>query len=159
MVTSTSTLPHWDMSVVYPGLESVEFEQGFQAVVASIDGLAVLFEEHRVGRREPGPLDERTVRAVDSVIERYNAVLDEVRTLGSYINSFVATNSRDNLAQARFSEFQKETVRLSQLGTRFTAWIGSLDVGKLVKRSAVAKEHAFALRQAARRAEHLMSPP
>jgi pepF/M3 family oligoendopeptidase len=147
------------MMVVYPGLDSPEFEQGFQSAVESIDGLVDLFDRHQVGRREPAPLDDETVRAVEEVIGRYNAVLDEVRTLGAYINSFVATNSRDNLAQAKLSEFQRQTVRLSQLGTRFTAWIGSLDVEGLIERSQVARDHAFALRQAKRRAEHLMSPP
>ena len=34
-------------------------------------------------------------------------------------------------AQARLSEFQQAAVRLSQLATRFTAWIGSLDVDAL----------------------------
>src|SRR5919201_2836358 len=159
MTSTTSALPHWDMTVVYPGLESPEFERGFQAAVGSIDGLAELFERYRVGRREPAPLDDETVRAVEEVIGRYNAVLDETRTLGAYINSFVATNSRDNLAQAKLSEFQRQTVRLSQLGTRFTAWIGSLDLEGLIERSQVARDHAFTLRQAKRRAEHLMSPP
>jgi oligoendopeptidase F len=159
MATTTSALPRWDMTVIYPGLESPEFERGFQSGVGGIDGLVELFDRYHVGRQEPAPLDDQTVAAVESVIERYNAVLDETRTLGAYIRSFVATNSRDNLAQARLSEFQKQMVRLSQLGTRFTAWIGSLDVEGLIARSQVAKDHAFALRQAKRRAEHLMSPP
>src|SRR5438874_6166313 len=155
MTSTTSALPHWDMTVVYPGLESPEFERGFQSAVGSIDGLAELFDRYQVGRREPAPLNDETVRAVEEVIARYNAVLDETRTLGSYINSFVATNSRDNLAQAKLSELQQHTVKLSQLGTRFTAWIGSLDVEGLITRSQAANDHVFALRQAKLRSEHL----
>ena len=30
MSNSENTLPHWDMSVVYPGLASAEFEAGFR---------------------------------------------------------------------------------------------------------------------------------
>src|SRR3954468_544168 len=158
MVTTAIALPHWDMAVIYPGLDSPEFAAGFSRAVEGINGLAALFDSVGVGRGEPGALDEGTVSAVERVIEQYNAVLDETRTLGSYISSFVSTDSRNNLAQAKFSEFQRQTVRLSQLGTRFTAWIGSLDVEALIERSPVAKEHAFALRQTKRRAEHLMSP-
>jgi pepF/M3 family oligoendopeptidase len=47
---------------------------------------------------------------------------------------------------------------LSQLGTRFTAWIGSLDVEALIAQSALARDHAYALQRAKREASHLMSP-
>src|SRR5436190_4204700 len=156
MVSATQTLPHWDMTVVYPSLQSREFEQGFRSVVEAINDLSKLFDARQVGRREPAPLDDKTVQAFEDVIGRYNAVLEEVRTLGSYIQSFVTTNSRDDLAQAKMSELQQHTVKLSQLGTRFTAWIGSLDVEGLIERSQAASDHAFTLRQAKLRSEHLM---
>src|SRR5437773_1763161 len=133
-MSTTQALPHWDMAVVYPGLDSPEFEEGFSAVVKDIDDLVALFDRFGVGQREHEPLDAETARAFDTVIERYNAVLDETQTLNAYIQSFFATNSRDNLAQAKLSELQQHTVRLSQLGTRFTAWIGSLDVDELIAR-------------------------
>ena len=42
-------------------------------------------------------------------------------------------------------------MQLSQLDTRFTAWIGSLDVEALIERSAVARDHAFMLRNTERK--------
>lgn len=39
-VGSTSRLPHWDMGVVYPGLESDEFAEGFSRVIQEIHDLA-----------------------------------------------------------------------------------------------------------------------
>ncbi len=151
-------LPRWDMSVVYPGLDSPEFEGAFQQVVADIGALAELFDAHGVGQREAAPLDESTVHAFETVVARYNAVLEAAGTLSAYIHAFVSTDSRDQVAQARRSEFQQHAVRLAQLGTRFTAWIGSLDVEALIARSAVAREHAYTLRRARERAAHLMSP-
>ena len=47
-MTTTTSLPHWDMSVVYPGMESPEFEQGFAAVVRDIANLAALFDTYAV---------------------------------------------------------------------------------------------------------------
>jgi len=70
----------------------------------------------------------------------------------------VTTNTFDTLAQAKMSELQQSSVILSQLGTRFTAWIGSLDVEALIKRSGSAQTHAFMLRKAKLRAVHLMAP-
>jgi pepF/M3 family oligoendopeptidase len=156
-MTSTS-LPHWDMTAVYPGLESPEFVAGFGASLQSIDGLAALFDQHGIAQREAAPLDEATVAAAERAIERYNVVLKDIYTLAAYIRSFITTNSRDELAQARWSELQQRLVKLSLLGTRFTAWLGSLDVEALIARSGVARDHAYALRKARARAGHLMAP-
>jgi pepF/M3 family oligoendopeptidase len=157
-VSETATLPHWDMSVVYPGLDAPEFEAGYAEVAASIADLAALFDRHGVGAGAPPPLGDETVAAVEEVLARYNAVLDAARTLDTYITTFIATDSRDDLAQARTSAFDKHTTVLSQLGTRFVAWLGALDVEGVIERSALAAEHAFVLREAQVRARRLMSP-
>jgi oligoendopeptidase F len=155
---TNDTLPHWDMTVVYPGLESAEFEQGFRAAIGSINDLTELFDRDGIALRDAIPLDQATTAAAERAIERYNAVLKELFTLNAYIRSFITTNSRDERAQARLSELQQHFVRLSQLSTRFTAWIGGLDVEGLLERSALARDHAYALRKAKLRATHLMAP-
>jgi len=146
------------MTVVYPGLDSPEFAAGFAAAVAGIADLEALFDAEGIGQRAPAGLDDATVAAVERVIDRFNAVLKANETLGAYLYAFVATDSRDDAAQARLSELQREGVRLRLLGNRFTAWVGDLDVEALIARSALVREHAFALRQAKRAAAHLMSP-
>lgn len=155
---TTNTLPHWDMTVVYPSLESKEFEAGFQSVITKIAKLGTLFEQHKIEKRDPAPLDDATVQSFETVVNAMNAALEDGRTMMAYINSFVATDSRNNLAQAKLSELQQHFVRLNMLGTRLTAWIGSLDVDALVQRSQVARDHAFMLRKAKIEAEHQMSP-
>ncbi len=162
MTSVTKGLPRWDMAVVYPGIDSPEFRDGFQTLPQDIDDLTVLFDEHNVAGDvaggEPAPLDDERVRAFDDVTARYNAVLERVMTLSAYIRSFVTTDSRDDRAQAALSRLQRHLVALSQLGTRYTAWIGSLDVEGLVERSETARAHAFALRHAGQAAAHLMPP-
>src|SRR5437870_10262482 len=171
MAVAERTLPHWDMSVIYPGLESAEFQQGFQAALHAIDELVALFDQAQIGWRqgphsraqsrewepEAQPLADAT-QTFERVARRYNEALESLYTTSAYISSFVSTNSRDDLAQARQSEMRQQMVKLSMLGTRFTAWIGSLDVEALIQRSAYAREHAFMLRKAKQQAEHLMSP-
>lgn len=157
MATST-TLPRWDMTVIFPGLDSPEFTAGFQSVANAIAELGALFDQEHVAKHEPQPLDDTTVQSFERVIERFNAVIAEYRTLSAYIHAFVATDSRDNLAQAQYSELQAQSVKFYQLGIRFTAWIGSLDVEGLIARSRVATDHEYALRRAKVEAAHLMSP-
>ncbi len=155
---TTTTLPHWDMTVIYPSLDSPECTAGIAAATAAISELGQLFDRLGVAERPRAALDAQTVSAVEEVLGRYNAVIAEVRTLSAYLMSFVATDSRNDAAQAMISGFQQHTMRLSQLGTRFAAWIGSLDVEALITESPLAAEHSFVLRKACAQAQHLMSP-
>ena len=158
-MSTTSTLPRWDVSTVFPSLESPEFAAAFSEVARMVDELAATFDSLRIERpAAPLATDAEVVAAVERAITALNETLAPYRTLSSYIYSFVATDSRDTLAQARQSELQRQSVRLAQLRTRFSAWISALDVEQLIARSSLAREHAFTLREAQSLAAHQMSP-
>jgi len=159
-VTTTQSLPRWNMNTVYPGLESPEFAQGCAHTVQEIVDLTQLFAEYHIEKpQQELVVDDEIIRTFEIIIARYNAVLDSNRTLVVYINCFVSTNSHDDIAQAKMSELQKYQVQLSQLATRFVAWLGSLDVEVLIAHSSVARIHEYTLRKAKEQASHLMSPP
>lgn len=157
-MTTTQSLPHWDMSVVYPNLDSTEFAQGFALITQDIANLARLFDEHHITQQPAQEVDDSIVHALETVFARYNATADNIRTIMAYISCFVNTNSRDNIAQARLSELQQHMVQWSLLTTRLTAWLGSLNVEELIERSATARDHAYMLRRSKVQAHHLMSP-
>jgi pepF/M3 family oligoendopeptidase len=146
------------MAVVYPGLDSPEFEQDLAQALDQLKQTVVLFDRLGIDKREPPAFDDATEAAFEQVAGALNALLDRMVTLRAYIYAFVATDSRDNRAQARLSAFMQEMVTFSKLSTRFTAWVGGLDVETLIERSALAREHAYLLRRARQEAEHLMSP-
>lgn len=156
---STSTPPRWDMTVIYPGLDTPEFNQGLQAIIREIDDLRELFDRYRIEQRPRGTYTADTAQTFDIVANRFATVTDAASTIRAYVHSFVATDSRDTVAQARMSELQRHLLRLTQLGTRLTAWIGSLDVDHLIADSSMAREHAFLLHKTKLQAAHLMSPP
>lgn len=151
-------LPRWDLSEIYPALDSPEFEEGFDHLTAQIHALAELFDKHKIARRKV-VTNARTVKTFDTVMTLYNATLEEEITLFSFIMSFVTTNSFNALAQAKLSALQQHNVTLAKLGTRFTAWLGSLDVEALIAQSPVAQAHEYALRRAKIESAHQMSPP
>lgn len=158
-MSTTLPLPRWDVSTVFPSLESPEFTAGFAAVARQVDTLAALFDELGVAQLDTTPTDaSASAASVERAINALNETLSQYRTLSAYILSFVATDSRNTTAQARHSELQRQGVRLAQLRIRFTAWVGSMNVDALVAHSAVAREHEFALREAHAAATHLMSP-
>jgi pepF/M3 family oligoendopeptidase len=156
---ATARPPRWDMTVVYPALSSPEFAAGFARTVKTVDDLSARFDAEGINGA-PGAvsLGEDAVRRFELACEGLNAALEEMRTLRAYIHAFVATDSRDETAQARLSELRRTGVTLSLLHTRFTAWIGRLDVDALRARSRIAEQHAFFLREAKVASEHLMAP-
>jgi oligoendopeptidase F len=78
-------------------------------------------------------------------------------SMGSYLFGCISTDSRNDLAQAQFSQFQERAVDLDKLQTRFTAWVGTLPIGEIVEQSTLAAEHDFPLHQMHVAARHLMS--
>jgi oligoendopeptidase F len=150
----TNELPRWDLSALFPGLDSPEFAEGFDRLVSGIDDLVKLFDEVGVSSASasPAPLAdfERVLNALNDVVQRLDS-------MGSYLYGSISTDSRNEAAQARYSQFQERAVALDKLETRFTAWVGTLPIEEVVARSTIGAEHAFPLRQLHVAARHLMS--
>ncbi|HET7010643.1 MAG TPA: M3 family oligoendopeptidase [Anaerolineales bacterium] len=151
-----TTLPHWDVSVVYSSLESADFQRGFQATLARIDELIRLADTLGVpGPGVRGPVDDPR-GALEKILVAQNATLEDVSTLEAYIYAFVSTDTRNDMAQARLSELQQARVKLNMLTVRLTAWIGGLDIEAMIGPSKTIADHAYLLRRAKTRAQHLM---
>lgn len=158
MSTQLDTLPRWDVSTVFPSLDSPEFNAAATAHAKTIDNLTALFDQMQIGYAEQTDVDADTVEKYETIVQNMGDAMEESVTLRAYIYSFVSTDSRNELAATRMSEYQKRMVAASILGTRLNHWLGSLDVESLIEQSMIAREHAFQLRQAKIRAQHLMSP-
>ena len=153
MIGTPSALPHWDVTDVFPSLESPEFAEGFRHALQRIDSLVALVDRLGVPRKV-----SQSGSTLGQILTEQNATLEEVATLEAYIYAFVSTNTRDADAQARLSELQQARVKLNLLIVRLTAWIGTLDVEKLIGESAILRDHAYLLRRAKVRSAHLMGP-
>ena len=145
-------LPSWDMSVVFPGLDSPSFEAAFTNIEHGLDELEALFASRGVG--SGGSED---VEVFDEVLGAFNRVSDELRTLAAYIHAFTTTDSRDELASARNSEIEFQLGRIRKLTKALTGWVKGLDLEDLLEKSQLARDHTFALTKAKVAAQHLMS--
>src|SRR5690348_6209475 len=76
--------PRWDLTPIFPSLESPEFEAAFTGAVAEIDALAALFDAKGVRRRADPVVDAAFAAAYDEVTNRLNALNERMRTLWSY---------------------------------------------------------------------------
>ena len=153
----TDELPRWDLSALFPGLDSPEFTEGFDRLLTGIEDLVRLFDEVGVSATPASRSDAVPLAEFERVLNALNDVTQRLESMGSYLYGCISTDSRNELAQARFSQFQERAVALDKLQTRFTAWVGTLPIEELVERSAVGAEHDFPLRQLHAAARHLMS--
>jgi pepF/M3 family oligoendopeptidase len=145
------------MTTVYPGLEAPEFEEGFAKTVQDIANLAHLFDRYNITEQPFQAIEPSLVQVFEKITTHYNSVQEQIRTLSAYINSFILTDSQNKIAQARNSELQSALVTVSLLTTRYTAWIGSLNIEKLIQCSQIARDHTYALYRAKEQAEYLMA--
>ncbi len=156
---TTPALPHWDMTSIYPGLDSPEFAAGFESTLQAVGDLVALFDEHGIERpAAPLAVDEALIARFETVLTAYNQTLERLNTLRAYITSFVATDSRNLQAQARMSELQQRSLPVQLLTKRLIAWMGALDTEALIAASPLAQAHAFTLRTARVWAAHQLSP-
>jgi pepF/M3 family oligoendopeptidase len=151
------TLPRWDVTDLFPAPDSDEFEGAFAEIVADLDDLEALFNEHGIRKQGPFPAGAATVQVFEEVIGKINDVGRRLHTLYAYLTTLRAIDSRDAAAQAAYSRLQGQQVRYKMLQTRFTAWLGSIeDIDALIEASPQAADHAYALHKAVVQAAHLM---
>lgn len=155
--TVDTRLPHWDMTTVFPSLESSEFVTAYDALLEAIDGIVRVADEQGVRKGDGLTVDDATVATFEGVLGRLNDIGDRAREITSYLHSFISTEAQNDAAQAKSSELQIAMIPMAKVSTRFVAWIGSLDVEALIERSQLARDHAFALRKAKKDAVRQMS--
>lgn len=154
-------LPHWDLSDVYPGLDSGQFAQAVTDLKAKLDELESYLAAHHIARTAELPaLDSAALNdIIGGYLDRMNAALRLSRTLGVYVLSFVATDSYNTTAKRIESELEMVDVRLRQIGVRFQGWIGSVApaLPKVLELAGSAQAHAFYLKETAEQSQYLMS--
>ncbi len=155
-------LPHWDLSNVYPGLESQEFSRAVVELVSQLDGLDDYLAAHDISQRLPQavtrPGGARLAEIIGSYLDRMNATQRLYRSLMAYVRSYVTTDSYNTTAARLLSELEILGVRLDQQGVRFRGWIGNV-AGALPyvwEHEGSAREHAFYLQETAEQSQYLM---
>ena len=154
---TTQTLPHWQLTSLFPGLDSPEFREAIAQFRSDLEALERLMDEHEVRAREDSRVDSETIALFETLLERLNNLLERSSDLGVYLTGFVSTDAFNDEAQAAMSSLKPLGSKLGYLGKRFTAWTGSLEVGALLKASEAAKTHAYFVEESKVQAKHFMT--
>lgn len=153
-------LPYWDLSNVYPGLDS----EPFALAVSRLKEQLVDLDSYMAPQKIDGPslssADPAFIaKFIDGYLERMNAILRLYRTLQNYVYAYVATDSYDDRAKRTYSELEALGVRWYQHSIRFQSWIGAIAgiLPQALAHSGLAQAHAFYLQELADQSRYLMS--
>ncbi len=155
---TTQNSPRWDLTNVYPSLDSKEYSTDFEKLNTLIAGMESLIKEKAAGVTGKEPAGQIAALAKE-FIEHYNAILLLGGTLRAYIESFVSTDSYNKDALRKESEFDLVAVRIGQFETQMLAWIGKVAerLPEIFTADPSLTAHRYFLEDSARQSRYLMS--
>jgi len=153
----TISAPRWDLTNVYPSLESKEFKAAvanYKKQVASLEK----FFKNKLNKANEKTKAKELAPLVGQAIDRINQIQTLSATIVPFIYSYYTTNSRDKLAAKTLSEFEQASLPMDKLMTQFKGWLGkvSLKLDKVVALNKSTAAHAFMLKEAAEQSKYLM---
>ena len=154
----TLSASRWDMTNVYPSLESKEFKTAIKKYKSLLDEMEVFFKKASKADSKTEP--KKLGKLLGESVDRFNALLELSSTIGAFIYSYVTTDSRNKDAMRALSEFEQMSVQASILNTKFQAWVGKLGkaaVKKAAKTNISVKAHEFTLNESVDQSKYMMS--
>jgi len=150
--------PRWDLTNVYPSLESKEFKAAVEDYKKQVAALEKFFAQ-KVGKATAKTPVKDLAALVGKMVDGSNKIGTLSSTIIPFIYAYVSTDSRDKLAAKTMSEFEQASLPMSKLQVRFKAWLGRIapKLDRAVKANKSATAHAFMLKEAAEQSKYLMS--
>ncbi len=143
------TLPHWDLTPLFPSLDSPEFRAAWEDLAARIENLEALLDRHEVG---PRPMRGSDAVAFREVSTAQNEMLEAFLPIRAFVAAQVHTDSTNQAAQAQLSELRLMLLRYERQRPRLTTWYACLDPDELD-----ADPYRLMLHEARVKADHMMS--
>jgi pepF/M3 family oligoendopeptidase len=158
-MTATENLPLWSVADVHESLTSRTFVDSLERIKSDVGRLEALYDELGIRALPDGVLptvDAETGVRLDRAIRDFNSVVAQTEIIEAYVYANVATNTRDETAQALLSEIEVAGSRITPLLARLADFVCDHDVDALSAVSSEARDHLGPLLRLAERSEHQM---
>ena len=152
------TPPRWDMSNVYPSLESKEFKEAVKDYKKQVARLEDFFDK-KISKAGAKTRAKELAPLVGEAINRLNQIQTLSDTIGPFIYAYISTDSRNKAATRILSEFEQASLPTDKLIVRFRSWLGKVEgkLDKITAKNEAAKAHAFLLNEWAEQSKYQMS--
>ena len=160
---SIGPLPHWDVSSVFPGLESDQFNQAVESLKSLLSELESFVQEHTINADAPAPADPQ---ALADTLSGYLLLVEQTAvaqsTIGSYVSSFVSTDSFNKTAKRIMSELDIIGLRMQKVNILAMGWMRVVAQNPELLEQALqldtpARTYAFFVRESAEQSRYQMS--
>ena len=101
-----STPPRWDMSNIYPSLDSKEFHAAVKDYKRQAASFKTFFDK-KLSKAGAKTKAKALAPLVDQTINRLNKIRTLADTIGPFIYAYVTTDSRNKEAMKALSEFEQ----------------------------------------------------
>lgn len=152
-------LPRWDLTNVYPSLESEEFNKATIDLKNQVDAFDHYLNEHHISRAASSIAPTDVKATIDEYLNRMNVTLRLYSTLNAYVASYVTTDSFNTTAKRLESELEMVGIRLRKQEIKFQGWLGGVadSLPKVLEQLGSAKDHSFYLREMTQQSRYMMS--
>lgn len=153
-----TTPPRWDLSNVYPGLDSPTLAKDINWVKEATEAIRQLYQEKLVkvdATSSPKEINE----ALSIMVDKINALMEKAMTIRAFLHSFMATDSFNKQAMRMGSEFDQVMVGIQKVNVLLEAWVGQFKdvLPDVLALGGSAGGHAFPIQEIAEQSQYLMS--
>jgi pepF/M3 family oligoendopeptidase len=150
--------PRWDLSNVYPGLESPDLKKDIEWVKGATQSIKKLYDEELLNI-DSSSSKESINQAISTMVDKMNVLMEKARTIDAYLHSFVATDSFNQLAARMDSQFDQVLVEIQKVNVLLAAWVGQFKevLPEVLALGDSAGEHVFPITEMAEQSQYLMS--
>lgn len=148
-------LPHWSLDSIFPGLDSPQFLKAKRKLEQDVVKLEGYLNQQEIRAGKKLKASDKTKATLDTLIDRFNGLSSDFRTVSGYLSLITSTDSFNDKAQGERSSLMALGARFSILDTRFTAWLGRFNAKELIQ-TTKAKAHGYSLEKDMIYAQHLM---
>jgi len=161
-MSENNDLPRWDMTNVFPSLDSEAFAAANENFKQQVNDLEKYLQENSIHPdaeltvTDPAKLAE----IIKGFIDQANAAIELGGTIQSYIYAFISTDSFNQQAAKAMSVLQPVMVKAQQLGdVLFKGWLAKLagEIDTVIAQDEVLKEHSFYLKETIELSKYIMS--
>jgi pepF/M3 family oligoendopeptidase len=152
-------VPRWDLSNVFPSLDSDQFEAAVKDLELQLDEIDEFQQSHKIEKGSGGPAQsgEDLARVLSDLLTKMNAVRRLYATMGAYVGSFTTTDSYNQEARRVESELEQYGVRLRKQEVGFRSWVGGIGaLDELTQQAGALADHAFYLKEVKQQSQYMM---
>jgi pepF/M3 family oligoendopeptidase len=152
-------VPRWDLSNVFPSLDSDQFEAAVKDLEVQLDEIDEFQQSHKIEKGANGPAQSGgdLARVLSDLLTKMNAVRRLYGTMGAYVASFTTTDSYNQEARRVESELEQYGVRLRKQEVGFRAWVGGIGaLDELTQQAGPLADHAFYLKEVKQQSQYMM---